>query len=254
MSEENKNNPNHQKQNQPSALPCTQPKTDKVNSTVQQEKFNKHIKNAILAWHECGIMEKTQILLTICGIVTILVFILVAVSQHSDTRDSIALADSSLVLSQKSLQLAQQNFQIENRPYIGISSIACDTFAVHKINTITVIYKNYGKVPAVKLSILMTSQVHLVPDYARFDYPDAEKNRKTIFVLPPGEWGSASIGLDPLRRTEYDSILTGRSFLYAYGIFTYTDVFGGKDTTTFCGIYNLHFKRFSTALLYNEMK
>jgi cell division protein FtsL len=178
-------------------------------------------------------------------------------SQSSDiaTNKSLALADSSFVATKQSLKLAQENFRIENRPYLGIKNILLDTFEVGKPYTVTVFYQNFGKTPALEIHGVVAGEMHTTKAYNVFNYNGEEKIIESISVLSPTLENSFILtSPNKMRDVDINTFKTKAGYLYIFGMLIYTDIFTGKDTTTFLNIYSFSAKRFESAGFYNRMK
>ncbi|MGA3287511.1 MAG: hypothetical protein ABSD46_08790 [Bacteroidota bacterium] len=211
-----------------------------------------------------------EIIVTIVGLGTLWWFIQSSATQHADsvnalklakessdssdiaTKKSIALAESSFVATKKSLQLAQRNFQIENRPYVGIKNITIDSLEVGKKYVIKIFYQNFGKIPAQNLIITGIGEPHTIREYNIFKY---DTTIGSIAVVPPSEILFATLVSDgKLTNEEIDNFRRGNWYLYVYGMITYSDVFNGKDTTTFCFMLDYSSKMFYAGRYNNRIK
>ena len=262
MPEENQNTTNDPK-NDP-IFPSLSPETKKEKKWYgkQIEKTKIYIDKVLQIWRNYKIKKKDiQLAAIVVNIIAVVAFIWIGYCQHTDTLKSIALADSSLKLSKQSLDIAQRNFQIENRPYLGVKEISIiDTISWLNIRPrFMVIFENYGKIPATDVRITSQAYAFSITAYKIENFGFDTTDTKYSSVLPPGEKASIDV-VYPFVMNEINiaNIFNKRFFVYVYGLITYSDVFGGKDSTSFSYIMNIdsvtHIGTFSSSPFNNWMK
>jgi hypothetical protein len=157
-----------------------------------------------------------------------------SISQH--IKDSLAFkkTDSSLGLTSQSIELAQRNFRIENRPWLGIKYILIDTFEIYKRPSFNVFFKNYGKTPAINARFVGYVEGHSIQTYNGFDFVHDKNGLNHSSVLSPGDTAYVHVWGDYVLNEIASFNLKRKNFyMYVFGIVTYSDVFNGRDTTTF---------------------
>jgi hypothetical protein len=138
-------------------------------------------------------------------------YIVVSLVQNFNTREA-------LKATQRSVNLADSNFTIENRAWVG----TCQTVVS---NGLTVYIKNFGKTPAESLCIGYTTLLRNTPPINR---PHVNMNKPTS--LSPDE--ETDISFTQILAKEK---IVGNCY---YGIVTYTDIYGKRDTTEIMFMHN----------------
>ena len=212
-----------------------------------------------------------QTILGFVGLGTLIGFIYFSALQHNDsvealktakrnfdstnlaTKKSLALAESANVMTNQSLEHSRESFIIENRPWVGIESVLLDTFLVGKKLWVNVSIKNYGKTPALDLKEKGFLAVYLTSTYDGFKLPNRLIKESEV-LSPTQDVGDYFFSGIAMRDQDSIAFVQNKVFLYAYGKITYSDDFGSKDTTTYCGVYNFSAKQFMISHYYNTMK
>jgi hypothetical protein len=133
--------------------------------------------------------------------------------------DALAYADTSNRFTRQSLELAERNYIIENRAWVGI----CQENITYGF---LVYVKNFGKTPAESLCIGKT---------AFFSNTPPSKRPYVIMDRP------TSMSPDEQTKIDFPQLTgenNGKGTCY-YGIITYTDIYGRRDTTEFMYMDNV---------------
>jgi hypothetical protein len=150
---------------------------------------------------------------------TLAAYIIVSNSQNEKTR-------KSLELTKRSIDLADSNFVIENRAWVGVEHTS------NAPSELSVDIRNFGKTPAENLChgdtallchMTPTKRPHVIIGKATSISPDGRDN----IVIP-------STFSDEV----FQTINEGKIGICYYGIITYTDIYGRRDTTEFMYMFN----------------
>jgi hypothetical protein len=135
---------------------------------------------------------------------------------------------------------------------VGIKNITIQSFEANKEYVATIFYQSYGRIPALDLKIFASAEGHTIATYEISKYG---KTMGSAAILPPSEGLNATVlAGGQLSAQEIENFRTKRMYLYVFGMISYTDVFGGKDTATFCHICDFADKTFSAGAYFNKMK
>lgn len=191
LTDENQNTSNKEKDKNRPPIVTTETKSDTKDTTAKTNDTKGYIKKALQIWRESTTMEKTQIVLATCSVISIIIFISVSVYQGSQTRDS--------------LNLAKQNYIDENRPYVFPSYPTIRTSKYGELFAILPI-TNYGRTPAYGFcKIIHFQRWKHIEDPRNFIHPDGPQ-----ITLPPSSADTVTCIIDPARK---DTSSSGRYYL-----------------------------------------
>ena len=198
---------------------------------IADEEENKERKEAIRAWVNIIIQG-------VLALVTIGLF-LVATYEAKE--------------AEKNTKLVEQNFRIENRAWVGLSSLpkTGTDYGMCRGQSFNITIKNFGKTPADSLrhgdtlffsNGLPKPKIIGISKESRVFSP----NESTSFVIPiPKNFSDTLI----------EKIKRGKTRLFVYSIITYKDIYGIVDTTEFIGVYDTIWKnRFNPYGIDSRMK
>jgi hypothetical protein len=155
--------------------------------------------------------------------------------------------------------LNRENSITESRAYVGARPEGLVEINPGEYPRVTVVYENYGKVPAINCE--GWSAITFAQGLPRINFrkTPSRKFMRTA-VIPPSDVGQSHVISWTLVDSSHgkitdeflDRMIDKRLNTYVYGIITYTDKYNRRDTTTFC-MYEWYDKWVPTAE-YNNMK
>jgi len=255
-------------------------------STITTDKADKRKKDKPRFWRDASRTQKTQIILALLNLLTLLSFILInsiqigktnksldyADSTNVHTRESIELAkrtaDSSdrnnkrlIALNENSIALVKKNLmntemfsRADIRAYIAIDTLDVAQFEVAKGIKIRVDIKNVGKTPASQIGAKINQKFAGTGIYEA-DFKGLKSFNNTISSLASGLtndiWSGGSLFLT---REDSIKIQNGEKKWHVFGIITYRDIFGNSDTTRFGVEYDHTARQFFYCGAFNEIK
>lgn len=177
----------------------------------------------------------TDHILAICNIILVIVTIFMAHYSSMQADSANLAADSSAQQAKNS----QESFNIENRPYVFITSITMDEFAANKPAKVRIIIKNFGKSPAFDLEFKTAKGIYPIKETPPFptEFKLDELATKDI-IAPNDDRRNSSIGGRIISESEYNAIIHKTAFYFVFGIIEYNDMFKGHTIVKFCARYN----------------
>jgi len=135
--------------------------------------------------------------------------------------------------AKQSADLAARNMIIDQRAWIGLDTINV-LFEVEKHISFIATFTNTGKTPA-KNSIIRGKIEILESDTPPdFTYVSGVEPKSKAIITPMQKLTGARTTKEPLSKTLFNDVTTGKTRIYFHGIVNYDDIFGKHHWITFC--------------------
>jgi hypothetical protein len=146
---------------------------------------------------------------------------------------------------------AHSNFLIDQRAWVGPTSVIQPEFKEPNSFSITTLIANTGKTPARNFRSKYSWNIILKDGPFQPNYDSLQGTLSNSVIFPNGQLALISV---PIRLDEANLnrvTVTGEAFLYVYGELTYDDIFQSTHTTHFCMFYDRSLKP-GTCSTYND--
>ncbi len=180
--------------------------------------------------------------------------------QYGAMSDQNALAKGQLELAQRSIEQTQKTLDImrlEQRPWLSVALPTVDKFAADKPVPYAVPVRNTGSTPGF-IDYAVTGVFRLAPgaDPAPIiqSLLSRAPNLARQTVIPPdGIFNFHPQGGGAIPQQAIDSVMSGETILYMFGVFKYHDIAGDQHLTKCCFHFNVEDNTFRAYEKYNEM-
>jgi len=185
--------------------------------------------------------------------------VLLATSKSVDiAKIAASAAQSQGEATRTSIEATTKQFQLDQRAWVAMEQIQWETVNNQKSLRITAFIQNHGKTPAKNLEFFGHKLFDTAPMSVVLhdDFTHGPLHSKGS--LTPSTTPSPVRGAYDLSDREVQELMTGKKWIYLYGIITYKDVFSGTPLyyTRFCVRLEPHgIKNFTDTLLceqYND--
>jgi hypothetical protein len=128
---------------------------------------------------------------------------------------------------------AERTARQQSRAYVFVGEVVLINDDLQRGSLARLSLKNSGATPAYKVTILWSAKTFWGAELRKFPPPKpTERSSKTD--LGPGASAQAEISLaETLNERGLNALRTGEVELYVFGLISYTDAFGHKQTTDF---------------------
>ncbi len=231
--------------------------------------------NIFLNWNDKSIMERSQILLFLINIASLVAFICVssyqislsnralniadssnaharqsiglakqnALSSDTINRKSLAIADSSLALVKRNNEISNKIAKMGIRPQLIVKGVRFTKFIVGEKIECEVVISNYGKTPAQKTHASYNLKIGGTGIYGKEFFEIMGKPGVGNFITSVTNDATDYTHHLPefdflLNKTDSIYVQNGTKQCFFLGYITYIDLFNESHTTTMCYKYN----------------
>jgi len=239
MATEKKQNGNEQKKqslNNPEL--SAKGEKDKEKCKGKNTLANEEMPNKFFSWHSRTHTEKTNLILIILSIASLLWIFYMTTEQNELTRKALKRSDTTNAITRESLEFAKRNARIELRAYLQADSVYFYTFRSNEEMVMILRVTNVGQTPAYRVTGLEYPKIGGTGIYEA-DFMTLKDTLTSMYI--GGNNGSIEFRMKtnffPSKNDSID-ITKGKIFLGYYGKFFYRDIFNNLDSFRVCRVYD----------------